>query len=155
VDTLESRVNIERMAASALAGANAAQLLARVYSGVGDAIRQSTRDAVSQSESLASNARGIHEELLRMQGKGEEVEQRRYKQRLLDLDLEFKIANAKMVTAQAEAKTPEDRAALAQAARDLQTGYQSAKADLAEIHKRTMADIADEKRAKQQAAEEE
>ncbi|WP_199026647.1 tape measure protein [Ralstonia sp. ASV6] len=155
VDTLESRVNIERMAASALAGANAAQLLARGYSGVGDAIRQSTRDAVSQSESLASNARGIHEELLRMQGKEEEVEQRRYKQRLLDLDLEFKIANAKMVTAQAEAKTPEDRAALAQAARDLQTGYQSAKADLAEIHKRTMADIADEKRAKQQAAEEE
>jgi|GEM_PF-1892764 len=155
IETLESKANIEKMAASALSGANAAQLLARGYAGVGDAIRQSTRDAVSQSESLASNARSIHEELLRMQGKEEEIEQRRYKQRQLDLDLEFKIANAKLVTAQAEAKTPEDRAALGQAARDLQTGYQGARRDLEEIHKRTLVSIQEEKAARQQAAQEE
>ncbi|WP_104565850.1 tape measure protein [Ralstonia mannitolilytica] len=155
VEVLEAQQRVQQMSASMLTGADSARLLARGYSAAADVVRQSTRDAVSSAESLAGNTRSIHEELLRLQGKEEEIEQRRYKQRLKDLDLEYQIASAKMAAAQAEAKTDADRAALAQASRDLQAGYSGAKADLAEIHKQTLATIAEEKRAKEQAAQEE
>ncbi|WP_459199048.1 tape measure protein [Ralstonia pseudosolanacearum] len=155
VETLEARQRIEQMNAAAVSGVNAAELIARGYTAAGDAIRQSTRDAVSAAQNMANGAKSIHEELLRLQGKEEEIERRRYKQRQADLELEYQIARAKLNTALAEAKTDADRAALAQSSSALEQGYEQSRRDLAQIHRQTLSNINAEAQAKREAAAEE
>ncbi|WP_353627599.1 tape measure protein [Ralstonia pseudosolanacearum] len=155
VETLEARQRIEQMNAAAVSGVNAAELIARGYTAAGDAIRQSTRDAVSAAQNMANSAKSIHEELLRLQGKEEEIERRRYKQRQADLELEYQIARAKLNTALAEAKTDADRAALAQSSSALEQGYEQSRRDLAQIHRQTLSNINAEAQAKREAAAEE
>ncbi len=155
VETLEARQRIEQMNAATVSGANAAELIARGYTAAGDAIRQSTRDAVSAAQNMANGAKSIHEELLRLQGKEEEIERRRYKQRQADLELEYQIARAKLNTAMADAKTDADRAALAQSSSALEQGYEQSRRDLAQIHRQTLSNINAEAQAKREAAAEE
>jgi len=152
VEVLEGRQRLQEQSEAALRGADAAKLLAKGYAGVGDAIRQSSRDAISSSASFANNAASIRDELLRLQGREAEIEERRYRQRVDDLQVEYKLAEAKLATARAQAQTDTERSAVARSASELATSRQESLADLEEIHKRTLANIAEEERTKRQAA---